>query len=254
MRRLVGLVAGAALALVLFYLLALLVAPPAPESQEIVSAAPIAMVDAPEQAPTPTTSAASAPPPPPAAPPPPPAAAPTPAPTPSRIAVPEPQVAQPQTPAPTLDAALPELSEARPTPRPKPEPQPQPQPESRPEPSPQPSPSPAPSTAQAPASQAASTPKGTQASPRDVGQLQPTSRVNPTYPARAQRRGLEGYVEVSFVIQPDGRVDGGSLRVIDAEPANVFDRAVEEAISRWRFPPADDVRRATQRIEFKLQG
>ncbi|KFF50489.1 hypothetical protein GY26_02060, partial [Gammaproteobacteria bacterium MFB021] len=165
-----------------------------------------------------------------------------------------PEVAQPQTPAPTLDASLPELSEARPTPRPKPQPQPQPQPqpESRREPSPQPSPSPAPSQAQEQAAQP--TPKGTQAAPRDVGQLQPTSRVNPTYPVRAQRRGLEGYVEVSFVIQPDGRVDSGSLRVIDAEPANVFDRAVEEAVARWRFPPADDVRRATQRIEFKLQG
>ncbi|WIX34503.1 energy transducer TonB [Salinicola sp. JS01] len=252
MRRLVGLVAGGVLALVLFYLLALLVAPPAPEDQEIVSAAPIAMVDAPEQAQTAPATSAAAPPPPPAAPPPPPAAAPTPAPTPSQIAVPEPEVAQPQTPAPTLDTSLPELSEARPTPRPKPQPQPQPQPESRPEPNPQPSPSPAPSQAQGQAAQP--TPKGTQAAPRDVGQLQPTSRVNPTYPVRAQRRGLEGYVEVSFVIQPDGRVDSGSLRVIDAEPANVFDRAVEEAVARWRFPPADDVRRATQRIEFKLQG
>ena len=97
-------------------------------------------------------------------------------------------------------------------------------------------------------------PRGTQASPRDVGQLQPASRVNPSYPMRARRRGLEGYVEVSFIIQPDGRVDTDSLRVIDADPANVFDRAVEEAVSRWRFPPADDVRRATQRIQFQLEG
>ncbi|MDH4573047.1 energy transducer TonB [Salinicola acroporae] len=255
MRRLAGLAGGALLALLLFYLLALLVAPPAPDRTQIVTPTAISMVDAPQQDPAqPTPTSPSLPPP--SAPPPPPAAAPPPAvEAPSPVEIPEPQMPPMQTPDVTLDETLPELSEARPEPEPRPEPEARPtqetvaetapQPEATPEATngpPQPSPAP-----QQP-------PRGTQASPRDVGQLQPTSRVNPTYPMRARRRGMEGYVEVSFIIQPDGRVDTGSLRVIDADPANVFDRAVEEAVSQWRFPPADDVRRATQRIQFQLEG
>ncbi|WP_303853562.1 energy transducer TonB [Salinicola salarius] len=262
MRRVAGLVGGALLALLLFYLLALLVAPPEPDRTQIVTPTAISMVDAPEQEqaqPTPTSPALPTPP---SAPPPPPAAAPVPAAeTPSPVEIPEPQTPPMEAPDVTLDESLPELSEAQPEPEPKPEPRPEPQPEAQPEPQPTqetvadaapqseaepgpPQPEPAP---QQP-------PRGTQASPRDVGQLQPTSRVNPSYPMRARRRGLEGYVEVSFIIQPDGRVDTDSLRVIDADPANVFDRAVEEAVSQWRFPPADDVRRATQRIQFQLEG
>lgn len=253
MRRLVGLAGGALLALLLFYLMALLVAPPEPERTEIMMPTAISMVEAPQQddaQPAPTSPSL----PPPSPPPPPPAAAPVPvADAPSPVDIPEPQT--PDVPAPdvTLDDALPELSEARPEPTPQPEPQPEPQParETAAEAPPQPETNPGPAQPN-PASQ--QPPRGTQAAPRDVGQLQPTSRVSPSYPMRARRRGLEGYVEVSFIIRPDGSVDTSSLRVIDAEPANVFDRAVREAVSQWRFPPADDVRRATQRIQFQLEG
>lgn len=255
MRRLAGLVGGALLALLLFYLMALLVAPPEPDRTEIMTPTAISMVEAPPQndaQPTPTSPSL---PPPPSQPPPPPPAAPVPAAeSPSPVNIPEPQT--PDVPAPdvALDDMLPALSEARPEPRPQPEPAPQPTPqpnqetaaetsqtESNPAPA-QPNPAP-----QQP-------PRGTQSAPRDVGQLQPTSRVSPSYPMRARRRGLEGYVEVSFIIRPDGSVDAGSLKVIDADPAHVFDRAVMEAISQWHFPQADDVRRATQRIQFQLEG
>lgn len=253
MRRVAGLVGGALLALLLFYLLALLVAPPEPDRTQIVTPTAISMVDAPEQEqaqPTPTSPALPTPP----SAPPPPAAAPVPAAeAPSPVEIPEPQTPPMEAPDVTLDESLPELSEAQPEPEPQPEAQPEPQStqetvaDAAPQPEAEPGPPPSEPAPQQP-------PRGTQASPRDVGQLQPTSRVNPSYPMRARRRGLEGYVEVSFIIQPDGRVDTGSLRVIDADPANVFDRAVEEAVSQWRFPPADDVRRATQRIQFQLEG
>lgn len=259
MRRLAGLVGGALLALLLFYLLALLVAPPEPDRTQIVTPTSISMVEAPQQEQPQPSPISPALPPPPSAPPPPPAAAPPPAAeAPSPVEIPEPQTPPMETPDVALDETLPELSEAQPEPQPEPRPEPQPEPEPRPtqeavaDATPQPETTPDGPPQPNPAPQ--QPPRGTQASPRDVGQLQPTSRVNPSYPMRARRRGMEGYVEVSFIIQPNGRVDTSSLRVIDADPANVFDRAVEEAVSQWQFPPADDVRRATQRIQFQLEG
>jgi len=88
----------------------------------------------------------------------------------------------------------------------------------------------------------------------EVGSPQPTRRVPPEYPARAQRRGIEGYVEVRFTILPDGSVDTDSLRVIDARPRNVFERAALRAISRWQFPEAAGPREARQRLVFRLRG
>lgn len=89
--------------------------------------------------------------------------------------------------------------------------------------------------------------------PVNVGEAAPTNRVNPTYPARAQRRGMEGYVEVSFTIRRDGSVEGSSIRVTDAQPRRVFDDAAREAIGEWQFEPSDRLRNATQRIEFQLR-
>ncbi|MBA5764918.1 energy transducer TonB, partial [Vibrio sp. 404] len=70
---------------------------------------------------------------------------------------------------------------------------------------------------------------------------------------RAQRRGLEGYVELQFVIRSDGSVDPGSIQVLSARPTNVFDKAARRSVSRWRFEPAQGLRRARQRLEFQLR-
>src|SRR5690606_21484707 len=110
---------------------------------------------------------------------------------------------------------------------PAPEPPPEPAPEPVPEPSAQTSPEPVPAaeqgvpgeavSAQTQAEQAAPADQG----PVDVGKIAPTSRVPPEYPSRAQRRGLEGHVELQFLIRPDGSVDRSSIRVIEAQPRNV---------------------------------
>ncbi|HSP30696.1 MAG TPA: energy transducer TonB, partial [Halomonas sp.] len=86
-----------------------------------------------------------------------------------------------------------------------------------------------------------------------VGQATPTSRVNPSYPTRAQRRGMEGFVEVAFTIRRDGSVDASSIRVTNAQPRRVFDDAAREAIAQWQFESSDRLRNATQRIEFQLR-
>lgn len=77
----------------------------------------------------------------------------------------------------------------------------------------------------------------------------------PRYPTAAMRANQEGWVELSFTISPAG--DVGDVKVVDAQPRHVFDRAAIDAVSRWKYQPAtqDGTPVATtkrQRIEFKL--
>lgn len=257
MRHLLGALGGVLLALLLFTLLALLVTPPEDDRQEIAMPVALSMVEAMEQqAPEPAPAMSEAPPPPPVdTPPPPPARMPSPM-LESDIVLPEPDVPPMETPEMPREMELPELIEAQPEPEPVPQPEPEPDPEPQPEPHPLPDPAPSqqasPSESVAEADgQASDTPA---AAPGEVGSPQPTRRVPPEYPSRAQRRGLEGYVELRFTIRPDGSVDSNSLRVIEARPRNVFERAAIQAISRWQFPEASSSREARQRLEFKLEG
>lgn len=55
----------------------------------------------------------------------------------------------------------------------------------------------------------------------------------PRYPAQAQRRRLEGSVEVEFTVAGNGSVS--EVRVLRSEPPGVFDREAIGAMQRWRF-------------------
>lgn len=77
----------------------------------------------------------------------------------------------------------------------------------------------------------------------------------PRYPTSAMRSSQEGWVEVNFTIGVDGSV--GDVKVIDAQPRHVFDRAAIDAVSRWKYQPALQngspiSSERHQRIEFKL--
>ncbi|MCK9366762.1 MAG: energy transducer TonB [Metallibacterium scheffleri] len=77
------------------------------------------------------------------------------------------------------------------------------------------------------------------------------------YPLDAARNGEQGWVDVAFTVNPDGSVS--DVRVTNAEPRRVFDRAAIDAVSRWQFKPALINGRPTavvvkRRIEFKLSG
>lgn len=252
-RQALSMVSGGILAIGLFWLLALLVAPPDDQVDPPEQTVSMNMVEAPEvapqeEAPPPETNQV-------ATPPPQPMPTPTPEPPPvadSTIALPEAELPEaPEEPV-EMEAELPELTEATP----EPEPQPEPEPEPEPEPTPQPEPAAQPSEAEPSDAERDAAPEVLQAEsnePVNVGQAAPTSRVNPTYPARAQRRGMEGFVEVSFTIRRDGSVDGSSISITNAQPRRVFDDAAREAIGRWQFEPSDRLRNATQRIEFQLR-
>lgn len=82
-----------------------------------------------------------------------------------------------------------------------------------------------------------------------------TRSATPHYPPSALRSRQEGWVVVSFTIDTEGRPR--DIRVVDAQPRRIFDRAAIDAVDRYRFTPAmkDGVAvTATreQRLEFKL--
>ncbi|MBZ5486740.1 TonB family protein [Halomonas aquamarina] len=250
MRHALSLLVGATLAVGLFWLLALLVAPPEREPDVPEMTMTMSMVEAPAVAPEPEVAT-----PPPAeampqqAPPPMPTPEPPPV-TDSAISLPEVELPDAPIEPVEMDSELPELTEIRPEPTPVPAP-PAPAPPSAPEPSPQQAPVETPAPAEQSAAPVAEAPPSNE--PVSVGQLAPANRVDPTYPPRAQRRGMEGYVEVEFIVRRDGSVDRSSIRVINAQPRRVFESAAEEAIAKWQFSGSQQVRLVTQRIEFQLR-
>ncbi|OOF20670.1 energy transducer TonB [Salinivibrio sp. IB574] len=66
-------------------------------------------------------------------------------------------------------------------------------------------------------------------------QAMPLFRVEPNYPPRAMRRGLEGYVVVRFTISPSGRPQ--DLSVVEANPPRVFEREALRALRKWKYEP-----------------
>lgn len=76
------------------------------------------------------------------------------------------------------------------------------------------------------------------------------------YPDAALRNGVEGWVELEFIVGLDGRPR--DIVVADAEPRGAFERAAANAVTRHRYEPfvLDGViyeRRVNLRIRFALQ-
>jgi len=73
--------------------------------------------------------------------------------------------------------------------------------------------------------------------------------IRPVYPRNALQRRIEGYVDLSFRVEADGSVK--EIKVIAANPANLFEREAISAMQRARFQPIASAQTATRRIEFK---
>jgi TonB family protein len=82
--------------------------------------------------------------------------------------------------------------------------------------------------------------------------LQPLIKVTPVYPQAAQERGVDGHVEIQFVVNPAGSTENPS--VVASEPKGLFDRAAIAAIRRWRYPADPDrtPQTLTERLDFKF--
>lgn len=66
-------------------------------------------------------------------------------------------------------------------------------------------------------------------------QLKRIHYAEPEYPSIALQERLSGFVTIEFVVNTKGEPAG--LRIIDAQPARVFERSVLLAAKRWRYTP-----------------
>ena len=82
-------------------------------------------------------------------------------------------------------------------------------------------------------------------------------RVAAEYPDDAARKGIEGAVDLSFVVSPRGEVE--DVTVVHAEPSAVFNHAAVTAVRRWKYQPRTVNGIAVEghvqlRMTFKLDG
>jgi protein TonB len=84
----------------------------------------------------------------------------------------------------------------------------------------------------------------------------PLVRATAPYPTRALQRGVQGFVELSFTVNAQGRVVDPV--VLYAEPEGYFERAALNSIRKWQYSPAMDrgepiaVHDIRQRIVFEI--
>lgn len=64
----------------------------------------------------------------------------------------------------------------------------------------------------------------------------PVIRVEPTYPRGPLNRGQEGWVILSYVVQPDGTV--ADPIIDDSSGILAFEKSAMKAVTKWKFRPA----------------
>lgn len=75
-------------------------------------------------------------------------------------------------------------------------------------------------------------------------------REAPAFPREAARDGVtSGNVRARMLINAEGNVT--SVVIVEAVPSRVFDRAVNQALSRWKFNAGTDGRTYETSVEFK---
>ena len=62
---------------------------------------------------------------------------------------------------------------------------------------------------------------------------QPILRIDPKYPMDAARKGIEGWVQLSFDVNKVGEVI--NVEVISSEPKRVFEKSAKRALSKWKY-------------------
>jgi TonB family protein len=84
-----------------------------------------------------------------------------------------------------------------------------------------------------------------------AGTLKLARPISPIYPDDALRLGIEGWVELLFTVDTDGKVT--DVEVTNSQPKNIFDRAAVSAMKRARYEPVVvDSQAVQQRAHFRI--
>jgi TonB family protein len=85
-----------------------------------------------------------------------------------------------------------------------------------------------------------------------ASELNRTRYTQPAYPTSARERGIEGWVDLQFLVRKDGSL--GDLTVVGAEPVGVFEQSALDAVRRWRYQPImRDGQPSEQRARIRLR-
>jgi protein TonB len=84
-----------------------------------------------------------------------------------------------------------------------------------------------------------------------------THYVAPVYPVAARTQGIEGWVDVQFLVNTDGTLS--EVSIVGAQPVGVFEPSALEAVRHWRYQPlthagAPVTQRARVRLRFAVQS
>lgn len=71
--------------------------------------------------------------------------------------------------------------------------------------------------------------------PKADSEATPMFRVDPKYPVDAANSGISGWVKLAFDINKLGGVE--NVKVLEAEPKRIFNRAARQALKRWKYRP-----------------
>jgi protein TonB len=88
-----------------------------------------------------------------------------------------------------------------------------------------------------------------------ASELKPVRAAPPEFPPAALDRGIEGWVEIEFVVSPEGET--GNVTVTDASHDRYFRQEAVAAVEGWRFEPIVFMgrpipKRSSTRLEFVI--
>ncbi|HEX4858257.1 MAG TPA: energy transducer TonB [Usitatibacteraceae bacterium] len=107
-----------------------------------------------------------------------------------------------------------------------------------------------PPAAPPPAQVASAAPSARSSAPLPTTQVTVLAREAPEFPREATRAGVEsGTVRARLTISASGEVT--NVAIVQASPAKVFDRAVQGALSRWKFNAGAEGRSYDTEITFQ---
>ncbi|MGB0936711.1 MAG: energy transducer TonB [Colwellia sp.] len=75
---------------------------------------------------------------------------------------------------------------------------------------------------------------------REETKIYPIIKISPKYPVLAAREGVEGYVTLSFDVTKAGTVD--NIKVVSSLPEGTFEKEAINALKKWRYNIADEVK------------